>query len=748
MPPLRLLTLTLALAATFSEVWGADEPLLLKSSAGLQVPRGYNTVQGDRIDGSSGHFLQAEGQVVIRDDQHGQIKTDWLRYEDATDEAVCRGPVIMTRPGEHITGQDLSLRLTPRLGDIHSVTYWLAGKGKPLLPVQGVARQMYFEGPDKYRMEAVTYSTCTPDRQDWVLRADELSIDYNTRLGKARQARVEYLGIPILYSPWLRFSLDNERKSGFLSPTYGASDSRGLELILPWYWNIAPNRDATLVPRYMGRRGLQLGGEFRYLEKDYSGQVWADILPSDSVAKRDRYQVDLTHQQRFSPRLAGQLRLHKVSDTAYFADLSGLVNQTSTVNLPREANLAYQGDGWNGSLRVQTYQALDGPSSAPYERLPQLNFNVSQSDFYGRRLRFDLAAELVNFDHPDSRFVKGQRAYAYPSLSLPLQTTYGFLTPKLGLHLSNYQLGSQAGVLRDSIGDAPAAGYLSSTRSLPIFSLDAGVYLERDWRLGNTALLHMLEPRVYYVRIPHKDQTRIPVFDSGQQDISLTQLFSENQFSGVDRVNDADQLTIGITNRFVNADKGVERLQLTLAQRFYFRDQTVTLPGATARTTSSSDILATASAPINPRLRLNAGLRYASADQVIAQASLGGTYDGGPGKRINADYRYTDKLYGELKSLDLSFQWPLQPQWYAVGRANYAFVENRLAEGLLGFEYNPGCWSLRGVVQQLATNTTTATTAFFLQLELRGLTQLGPNPLDVLKRNISGYVKSDDITSP
>jgi len=748
MPPLRLLTLTLALAATFSEVWAAAEPVLLKPSEGLQAPRGYNIVQGDRIDGSSGRFLQAEGQVVIRDDQQGQIETDWLRYEDAADEAICRGPVTMTRPGERITGKDLSLRLTSRLGDMHSVTYWLAGKGKPLLPVQGVARQMFFEGPDKYRMEAVTYSTCTPDRQDWVLRADEISIDYNTSLGKARQARVEYLGVPILYSPWLRFSLDNERKSGFLSPTYGASDSRGLEVILPWYWNIAPNRDATLVPRYMGRRGLQLGGEFRYLEKAYSGQVWADFLPSDSVAKRDRYQLNLTHQQHFSPRLSGNLRLHRVSDTAYFTDLSGHVNQTSTVNLPREASLAYRGDGWNGSLRVQTYQALGGISSAPYERLPQINLGATQADLYGSRARLDLTAELTHFDHPDSRFVKGQRAYAYPTLSLPLQTTYGFLTPRLGLHLSNYQLGSQSGVLRDSIGDKPAGGYLDSTRSLPIFSLDAGVYLERDWQLGGSTLLHMLEPRAYYVRIPHKNQTHIPVFDSGQQDISLSQLFSENQFSGVDRINDADQLTVGVTNRFVNADKGIERLQLTLAQRFYFRDQTVTLPGGTARTTSSSDILATASAPINPRLRLNAGLRYASADQVIAQASLGGTYNGGPGRRINADYRYTNKLYGQLKSLDVSFQWPLQPQWYAVGRANYAFAENRLAEGLLGFEYNPGCWSLRGVVQQLATNTNTATTAFFLQLELRGLTQLGPNPLDVLKRNISGYVKSDDITSP
>ncbi len=752
MPPLRLLTLTLALASTFSEVWAADAPvslqLSLQTGEAPKLPRGYNMIQGDRIDGSSEHFLQAEGRVVIRDDQQGQVETDWLRYEDATDLATCRGPATLTRPGERITGKDLSLRLTPRLGDMHSVTYWIAGKGKPLLPVQGVAQQMYFEGPDKYRMESVTYSTCTPDRQDWVLRADELFIDYNTNLGKARQARVEYLGIPLLYSPWLRFSLDNERKSGFLSPTYGASDSRGLELILPWYWNIAPNRDATLVPRYMGRRGLQLGGEFRYLEKGYSGKVWTDILPSDSVAKRDRYQLDLTHQQRFSPRLSGNLRLHKVSDTDYFTDLSGQVNQTSTVNLPREASLSYLGDGWNGNLRVQTYQALGGVDSAPYERLPQVTFNTSRSNLYGSRARFDMAAEYVHFDHPASSFVTGQRAYTYPSLSLPLQTTYGFLTPKLGLHLSHYQLGSLSGISRDSIGNAPAGGYLDTTRSLPIFSLDAGVYLERDWQLGNAQLLHTLEPRAYYVRIPHKDQTRIPVFDSGQQDISLAQLFSENQFSGVDRINDADQLTLGVTNRFINTDKGIERLQLTLAQRFYFRDQTVTLPGGTARTTNSSDILAAASAPINPRLRLNAGLRYSSADGVIAQANLGGVYDGGPGKRINADYRYTDRRYGALKSVDLSFQWPLQPQWYAVGRVNYAFVENRLAEGLLGFEYNPGCWSLRGVVQQLATNTNTATTAFFLQLELRGLTQLGPNPLDVLKRNISGYVKSDDITSP
>ncbi|TSA22575.1 MAG: LPS-assembly protein LptD [Betaproteobacteria bacterium] len=738
MPPLRPLTLTVALASVFaSNGWATDAPPVLQMSEALTpVARGYNEIRAERVDGTTGDFLQAEGAVSIRDDQGGQIKTPWLRYSEKDDLATCRGPVQITRPGERISGVDLTLRLTPRLGDLHSVHYWIAGHNKPPLPVQGVAKKLYLEGPEKYRMEEVTYSTCAAGQQDWVLKADEIHIDYTTSLGKARQARVEYMGMPILYSPWLRFSLDNARKSGFLAPTYGASDSNGLEFTLPWYWNIAPNRDATLVPRYLGRRGLQLGGEFRYLEQDYSGKTWADYLPSDSVAKRDRYQFDIQHQQRFSSQLSGSLRYHKVSDNAYFTDLSGLVNQTSQVNLPREASLAYQGNGWNAGLRVQTYQTLADVASAPYEQLPQITASTSQADLYGSRARLDVSGEIVHFDHPASSKITGTRAYAYPSVSLPLQTTYGYLTPKLGLHVSRYQIDNPT----------PSDGYTDTTRSLPIFSLDSGVYLERDWQLGGRNFLHTLEPRAYYVRIPHTTQTQIPVFDSALQDISLPQLFSENQFSGIDRINDANQLTIGVTNRFINADKGIERLQLTLAQRFYFRDQTVTLPGGSTRATDASDVLATASAPINARLRLSGGLRYSSADHVLAQGNLGGVYDGGPGKRINADYRYTDPRYGALKSLDISFQWPIKPQWYAVGRANYAFVEKRLAEGLIGFEYNPGCWSLRGVIQQLATTTTTANTAFFLQLELRGLTQLGPNPLDVLKRNISGYTKSDDIT--
>lgn len=737
MPPLRPLTLTVALASVFSaNGWAADAPLSLQIVEALTpVARGRNEIRAEHVNGRSGEFIQAEGRVLIRDDQQGRIETPWLRYEDTSDIATCRGPVQITRPGERINGADLNLQLTSRIGDLHGVRYWIAGHGTPPLPVQGVAKQLFFEGPERYRMEQAAYSTCAAGQQDWVLKTDELSIDYTTSLGKARQARVEYMGMPILYSPWLRFSLDNARKSGFLAPTYGASDSNGLEFTLPWYWNIAPNRDATLVPRYLGRRGMQLGSEFRYLEKDYSGKLWADILPSDSIAKRDRYQFDIQHQHRFSSQLNGSLRYHKVSDNAYFTDLSGAVNQTSQVNLPREAGLAYKGNGWDAALRVQTFQTLADVASAPYERLPQITASTSQSDLYGSRARLDINGEFVHFDHPASNFITGTRAYAYPSISLPLQTTYGFLTPKLGLHVSRYQINNPT----------PSDGYTNTTRSLPIFSLDSGIYLERDWQLGGSNFLHTLEPRAYYVRIPHKTQTQIPVFDSAAQDISLSQLFSENQFSGIDRINDADQLTIGITNRFINADKGIERLQLTLAQRFYFRDQTVTLPGGSTRATNSSDILATASAPINARLRLNAGLRYSSADHSIAQGNLGGVYNGGTGKRINADYRYTDPRYGALKSLDISFQWPLKPQWYAVGRANYAFVEKRLAEGLIGFEYNPGCWSLRGVVQQLATTTNTANTAFFLQLELRGLTQLGPNPLDVLKRNISGYVKSDDI---
>jgi len=744
--------LSLCLAAASLEAFAADDSLPLKVSPalspaapkGLQV-KGPTHIEADRLHGVEDLYFEAEGKVVVRNLRE-QIEADWIHYDQPTDEAHARGHVAFIQERDRLEGSELKLKLTPRLGDMKDVSYTVHGKDGGLM--RGEAKAIQFQGPDRYQMENATYSTCPVNAQDWVLKMDELNLDYISSLGSARQVRVEYMNVPILYSPWLDFSLDNTRKSGFLAPTYGVTSERGLELIVPWYWNIAPNRDATLIPRLMSKRGLQLGGGFRYLEPGYSGEASLEVLPDDRVANRTRYLGMLAHQQQFAPNWSGSLHYEKVSDSAYFTDLSNLISQTSKTNLLQEGKLAYDGGWWQAAGRVQGFQTLQDPAApivAPYQRLPQLTLNARQNNLMKAGLSADFSSEYVYFNYNSGNHVQGSRLDAYPSISLPIDTDYSTFTPRLGWHLTRYALDNGTQNMADSLGAAPAGGFSNITRSLPTFSLDTSLFFEREMAYRGSSYNQTLEPRLYYVYIPYKNQTNIPIFDSGTSDLSLDQTFRENQFIGVDRINDANQLTLAVTSRFLEQANGMERLQVTVGQRYYFSDQRVTQPGVAARGRNTTDLLGQVSGQVNDKLRLNSVLQFNTDTGKISQADLGGSWRDGPGRLFNADYRYTQ---GSLNQIDLSGQWPLAPKWHGLVRLNYSIQESRLVEGLAGFEYNAGCWSLRSIVQRLATSQTTTSNAFYLQLELIGLTKLGPNPLDVLKRSITGYVPSSKFAQP
>ena len=761
LPPVARLLLVFCLTLARGEA-GADNSIHLKSTAGLspaspvgQPLPGPTHIEADSITGHNQRDMVAEGKVVIRNLRE-QMEADWVRYDLPSDQVEARGNVVFARGQDRLEGDSLQLKLEARLGDMKNVRFQFAGKqgGK----VRGGAETLTFSGPDVYRMNDASYTTCAPDNQDWELRMDDLRLDYLASLGSARKVRVKFMDVPILYTPWMDFALDDQRKSGFLAPSYGASDARGLELRTPWYWNIAHNRDATIAPRLMSKRGVQLGGEFRYLEPKYSGELTGEFLPNDQLADRNRHRVLIRHRQQFDARWSGALEYENVSDNNYFANLSDSVNQTSQVNLPRQITARYNGDWWQANGLVQSFQTLQDPSAVavvePYSRLPQVTLTASSDVYRGGAtsgasgMRFDFNSELVYFDHPGGSRVQGARLHANPSLSIPLQTAYSVVTPRLGWYLSHYALDDATRTLSDSLALPAAGGFNDATRSLPMFSLDSSLFLERDWTLLGKNITQTLEPRAYYVYIPYRDQTRIPVFDSSNRDLSLDQLFAENQYIGVDRINDANQLTLAVTSRFLEPNTGAERLQVTLGQRFYFSDQRVTLPGLVARSSKSTELLAQASGQINRYLRLNTGVQYDTGEGSLTKANLGGAWRYGPGRLVNADYRYTQGslAQGSLNQIDVSFQWPLARKWYGLGRLNYSIKDTRLVEGLAGFEYNAGCWSLRGVMQQLATSEATATSAFFLQLELRGLTKLGPNPLDVLKRSITGYAQSSEFS--
>ncbi len=764
-PPFARLILSVCLAAAYAQVYAenssADSSLSLKSAGQLsrlspkaQPAPGPNHVEADRIEGHTEKELVAEGKVVMRNLRE-QLEADWLRYDKSADEAEARGHILLRRDRDRIEGSVLKLKLTSRLGDMRDVRFEIySGDGKL---ARGEAKTLTFAGVDKYAMEDALYTSCPVGNQDWLLKTEDLDLDYVSSLGAARQVRVEYMDVPILYLPWMDFSLDDKRKSGFLAPTYGASNERGLELLAPWYWNIAPNRDATLMPRVMSKRGFQLGGEFRYLEENYAGEMNLALLPNDQVADRNRFHAFLKHSHRFNGQWSGMVEYEQVSDDAYFSDLSSLVNQTSRVNLPQKASLAYDGGWWKANGLVQRFQTLQDPAQSivePYQRLPQLSLTAFKDHFPGyENAQFNFTGEYVYYNHALNSRVQGSRFHAQPSLTFPFQTPYSTVTPRLGWYLTRYALDDSTRNGLDSVATVnPAGGYDDVTRSLPMFSLDANLLMERDWTFMGRDYIQTLEPRAFYVYIPYKNQDRIPVFDSSLGELSMDQLFTENQFAGVDRINNANQVTLALTSRFLDWTTGVERMQVTFGQRYYFSDQRVGLiPSTNQQGVNTTDIIARVSGQITPKWRLNAGVQVSADGGDLMKANFGGAYRDGPGKVFNADYRYTNDSVTSatgINQIDLSAQWPLAPKWYGVGRLNYSFKDSRMVEGLAGLEYNAGCWSLRGVVQQLATTDNTATNAIFLQLELRGLTKLGPNPLDVLKRSISGYAKSDEFDLP
>ncbi|MDP1716997.1 MAG: LPS-assembly protein LptD, partial [Burkholderiales bacterium] len=322
--------------------------------------------------------------------------------------------------------------------------------------------------------------------------------------------------------------------------------------------------------------------------------------------------------------------------------------------------------------------------------------------------------------------VNGQRYMAYPSLSLPLQTSYAYVTPKIGVNLAHYALDKNTTTLPNT------------SRAVPIFSAESSLVLERDTSAYGQRLTQTLEPKLYYVYIPYRDQSRIPNFESGLQDINFATIYSENQFSGYDRINDANQVTLGVTSRFLNADNGVERLRVGVAQRYYFRPQEVTLPGVPPRSAqrSTSDLLAAVSGTVAPYWTAEGGWQYNTDLSQTQRANIGARYQPQPGKVLNLTYRHTADV---LRQTDISAQWPLSSQWSAVGRWNYSVLDKRTVEALAGVEYNGGCWVFRAVAHRFVTATQEVSTSIFLQLELNGVSRIGSNPLDVLRRNISGY---------
>lgn len=723
-----------------------NTPLRLKPSRSLTMNPPPGTASTPVfIDGMSTqghHDIETEviGDAELR--QWGQIITaDRLRYNKPDDEVYAQGNVRIEQRGDITKGNELKLKLDKKVGYLQQPVFQLTQQ-KPA--GRGDAQTLLFEGEGQYRMEDARYTTCEAGSDDWYLHASDLEINRTTQIGTATHAYIDFMSVPILYTPWMNFSLDSQRKSGFLSPSYGSTINSGAEFSLPYYWNIAPNRDATITPRYMTKRGMQVKSELRYIDPKYTGIANLEVLPSDQVANLDRSFMSLKHQHNIGSGWTGALTLEKASDDNYFRDLSTNISVTSQINLLRDGALsnagAYNGMNWNFLAHSQSYQTLQDPLApivTPYRRT---QFVLSggkvvnwQGNDYGSGAALALNSELVNFSHPS--LLNARRFSLYPSISLPLTQIYGYITPKIGVHSTSYSFDNSATTQPDI------------NRTLPIFSVDSGLYFERDLNLFDSKYQQTLEPRLYYVRVPYRDQSQIPVFDSGDIGFGIPQIFTENRFAGVDRISDANQVTLGVTSRFLE-ETGIERLRGTLAQRYYLSLPQVTLPGGTPPVRKYSDVLAAVGGRITNAWSMDSQWQYDPELKQTGNFSLTGRYLPAPGKIFNVSYRYTPATpiapIG-IKQIDTSAQWPLTGRWNGLARWNRSILDSKDLETMAGLEYNGGCWAFRAVLHSFATTTSLRSDSIFFQLELNGIGTIGSNPLDVLKRNITGYTKTTEL---
>ena len=706
----RLLTAAVATASAPSLVAAQAQPVKIDDK---DAPA---TISAEQMTGSPDRVIYLERDVeVVRGAT--VINADRATYRVPEDEVEAQGNVRMCRAGDRYSGDEMKLKIDAGKGFVLNPVYHLLRNN-----AQGKAERIDFLAQDQATVIDGTYSACEGPDPDWYLKAGRLDLDSGRETGTAHSALLYFKNVPILGTPVLSFPLSDARKSGFLPPTVGTTNKGGFEVTVPYYFNIAPNRDLTLYPRLYTRRGLQIGADGRYLGESYNGETKVEMLPDDQQTKTTRYSISSVHTQTLMPGLWYNWNVNKASDNDYPSDFSHTITAASQRLLGRDLALTYAPSFWTLTARTSTFQVLQdplAPITRPYSRLPQITFNATRLDVNGFDWTVD--SELTRFWHPE--MVRGDRFYVNPRIAYPVIRPGYFITPKLALHATTYRL-----------DDLTSPKDRDLTRVLPTLSLDSGLVFERDASFFGSPATQTLEPRLFYVYTPFKDQINYPLFDTAEADLSFAQLFSENRFVGNDRISDANQLTAALISRYIEPN-GTERVRLAIGQRFYFTDPRVTL--GTTPTDNRSDLLLSAYGQLTNTITTEGNIQYSQSQHTMNRANYGVHWMPAPRKVLNLTYR-RDRP-NELEQIDLSGQWPLAGRWYGVGRINYSLQSSKVAEGLAGFEYKADCWVFRMVAQRIPTATGQATSALFFQLELNGLTRLGSNPLDALRTSIQGY---------
>lgn len=716
-----------------------------KTSDGEALLPDYTRLTADKAAGQTKNRARAEGDVIL--ERNTQVlNAEWVDVDLVNNVTRAGDQFTLSDSADNsnISGEQLVYNMDTKQGEA-TRSRFETQQGERRL--QGVSEKIEMLGDNRYQMQQVKVNTCDPGDDSWHIRASQVTTDYNKNVGVARNAALVFKGVPLLYTPWMDFPLHGDRKSGLLLPMV-KTGSNGFELATPYYFNLAPNYDATVTPHIMTNRGVAVAGEFRYLQPDYAGNVYGKWLPDDKKHEQNnRYELSWQHKHQFTNKLTGGVDFSQVSDDDYVDDFDSRVSLYDSNHLNRQTWLDYNDQLWGGDfsgrLQVRKYQTLQNKRRTvdePYQLMPRLSANYLK-DFDDYHASLNLFGEFTNFEHRTAQ--TGQRAVFYPSLSFDFTRPWGYVRPKIGVHATQYNL--QSTNTRTEQG--------SVSRTLPIFSVDTGLTFDRPYQFDGKDYIQTLEPRLYYNYIPHKDQSHLPNFDASEDSLTYESLFRENRFSGQDRINSTNQLTTALMTRFLETESGKERFKAAVGQRIYFKDDDIDLGGNMyKREQGKSDVFVLGGGQLHENLYAESEWHYNQVLNKTESFSIGARYDHAPGRNISARYRYdrdtevyTDH-FNRSEQIDIGTQWAVNQNYSVVARQYYSLSEKRPLNQLFGVEYKSdcGCWNASVVAHHYVSDLNESKNGIFFQLQLRNLSNLGNNPVEVLRNSIPSYQPLND----
>ena len=744
----------------------------------------------DEIDGVVERDMHLKGRAQMR--RNGAvIKADEIQYDPDTDVANLIGNAELIKGNTSFRGPKARFKVDAREGDMESPTYELRDNR-----ANGIAKKLTIETSDIFVFDQATYTTCTPQNLDWYFTASKIEIDNEQKEMVGTNGVMRFFDVPIAYVPYFSVPTSNQRRSGMLAPVTGYNSNNGWDTTLPYYVNVAPNRDLLLLPRYMNQRGTQLGAQYRFLDRQYAGTLTGDFLPYDKKTGTDRWRYDWQQRQNFSGDLApgglpspggwtGYANIARVSDNLYPTNFSQSIAGAMTSQFRQEVGtnkqLTNSLSNWNVSARAMTFQTLQPDPTvtvqSPYNILPNVTASYNNrltpavTDTTGKYIALP-SGPTTTFSSDFTRFsynIGGNLAATAPgvysqadrtvikgAMALPQVTPGYYLTPKVSFQANNYNATAY------TLGVPPAQGF-----AIPTFSLDSGLAFERDAAelkgfFGRDMLLTM-EPRAFYVYTPYQNQTNTPLFDTADGGFGVTQIFSENNFVGNDRIADNNKLTGGITSRMLEASTGAERASVTLAQRQDLTGQRVGLNGTIANPTTYSDTLGSGSIRFLGNFSADVFGQYNTQLNRFVQSTVGGSWRPTPGRSLNFGYRnlwsppvqaspmnnYTaTPAATTTDQYNISGQWPVTREVSLLGRYGYDALTTKTLNTLVALEWMRDCWTFRAAYSQMLNTSQITTTQILFQIEFRGFGTAGSNPVDIMKLNVPGYMPTSKPIPP